>query len=182
MTKRETTPAKDGSFANQVFIDAGTKLSEEYTYHLTPFKPQKPENPLKPIDFGTGDSMLENEYQQILEFKNGDRLCIQRNSGKIISLIDKNFNEIAIPGDGKNLAPADAPTEMHRLSNGALYVLDKTTGEQTLVNKDGSSVVIDREGICRFQRGDKCTVFARKQKTGLEYLEENPLSDGVLLK
>ena len=182
MSKLERTPAKDGILDNQVFIDANTKLSGEYIYHLLPFKPQKPENPLKPCDFGTGDSMLEYEYRQIVEFKNGDRLSIQRNGGEITSLTDKNFNKIDIPGDGKNLAPADAPTEMYRLSNGALYIKDKRTGEQTLVNKDGSSVVIDNEGIRRFQRGDQCIVFAREQKSGLEYLEENPLPGGVLQK
>lgn len=172
MTQLETTPIKDGILANQVIIDAGSKLSQEYLNHKPPFKPQKPESPLKPFNFGSGDSMLENDRRQILEFKNGDRLQIQRNGGEITSLIDKTFNKIAIPGDGENLLPADAPMEMYRLSNGALYTRVKLSGVQTLSN-DGSVVVIDDQGIREFHRGDNCTVFARKSKNILEYLETN---------
>lgn len=189
MSNLEKTPIKDTILDNQEIINANRKLLEEYLPYkplLKPLtepliKPTKPESPFELFDFGTGDEMLGNEYRQYVNFKNGDHLDIRRNGGKITSLTDKNFNKIDIPGDGKNLAPADAPTEMYRLSNGALYIKDKSTGEQTLIN-DGSSIVIDSEGIREFKRGNQCTVFARERKSGLEYLKDNPLPGGVLLK
>lgn len=137
---------------------------------------------MEPMDLGTGDTMYKDPLglSQSLKMKNGDYLIVARNGGQIIGLQDKNGKEIAVPGDGENLAPPDAPTEMYRLSNGALYVRDKQSGEQELINKDGSRIKIDDQGICEIQRGHTIVSFGRKLSRDDNFIEFPPAEYGEL--
>ncbi len=125
------------------------------------------------LDLGTGDKLYRYaELSERLDMKNGDSLHVGRKGGKIIGLKDKAGNQIAVPGDSENIAPPDSPMEMYRLSNGALYIKDNVSGDQILVNKDGSRVVIDNEGIHEVRRDHTIVGFGRKLiKGGTDHLE-----------
>ncbi len=180
MTKFDKTQVSDATNTTTDSAEALQKFAKEAQEAIGAISESYK---MEPIDLGTGDTLYEDPFglSQTLKMKNGDCLRLGRKEGRIISLTDKDGKQIAIPGDGKNLAPADSPTEMYRLSNGALYVRDKQSGEQTLVNADKSKIVIDNEGIREIQRGNTIVSFGRKQpvKPG-DFIEASPPEYGEL--
>ena len=179
MTKFDQTQVSDATKTTTEHAEASQKLATEVIGEQS--KPAKIIK-VEPIDLGTGDTLYKAPFNlsQTLKMKNGDSLDVTTHGGEIMSLKDKNGKEIAVPGDAKNIAPADSPTEMYRLSNGALYVKDKQSGEQTLVNADGSKIVIDSEGIREIQRGHTIVSFGRKPFKQDDFIEADPPEYGEL--
>jgi len=157
MNRFEDTKLSDAASIGKEVSEASQKIVQEISSHWQEAKAKK---------LSTGDTLYETPVSQHLHMENGDRLSIQRKGGKIIRLTDKDGNEVKVPGDSENLAPANAPMEMYRLSNGAMYINDKQSGRKTLLNTDGSKIVLDNEGLLFIQRDNEGVGFARTHNNG----------------
>jgi hypothetical protein len=181
----EPTSSNVADFGSLTDFEQSQKLGDQLVHHQWCELPRYQSEELITGDILHITSHSKFHYET-LSLKDGNSFYVADDS---FSLNDKNGK---ILDEGKNLAPANSNFEIYKYENGAIVIIEKTTGIGDLCNADGSVVRFTKSHISAVTRDgvtdDRSTPDSRlqpwwpfpgKSKTGLDF---KPQSDAKRIK